>query len=86
MARGRVGARYYDGRELLLNGRFLGLQAREEAVTEAKRLRALGHWARIVKCSPYNYAVYSLWNENEGRVTHPTGGYAHYGCRCKGCL
>lgn len=64
MARGRCGARYYNGREFLLNGRFLGLTAREEAKTEADRLRVKGYWARIVKCSPYNYAVYCLLNED----------------------
>ena len=63
MSRGRAGARYFNGRQLLLNGRCIGLDARAEAMTEAKRLRAKGHVARIVKCSTYNYAVYSLPNE-----------------------
>jgi len=64
MARGRAGARYYDGRQLLLSGRYLGLDARVEASACAKRLRATGHWARIVKVSDFNYAVYSLLNES----------------------
>ena len=63
MARGRAGARYYDGRQLLLTDRHIGLDARVEAVAHAKRLRATGHWARIVKVSDFNYAVYSLLNE-----------------------
>ena len=65
MARGRAGARYYNGRQFLLSGRCLGLDARAEASAAAKRLRATGHWARIVKVSDFNYAVYSLLNERE---------------------
>lgn len=60
MACGVAGARYYNGRQLLLSGRHTGLDAREEADTHAKRLRASGHWARIVKVNRYNYTVYSL--------------------------
>jgi hypothetical protein len=63
MARGRNGARYYDGRQLLLSGRFTGLDARREAADEAARLRARGCWARIVKVGQYNYTVFSLMNE-----------------------
>jgi len=63
MARGRPGARYYDCRQLLLSDRCTGLDARAEAVASADRLRKRGYWARIVKVSQYNYAVYSLLNE-----------------------
>jgi len=63
MPRGRAGARYFDGRQLLLNGRFTGLEARAEAMKEADRLRAKNHFARIVKCNDFNYAVFSLPNE-----------------------
>ncbi len=57
------GARYYDGRQLLLSGRHIGLDARAEASAEAARLRKRGYWARIVRVSQYNYAVFSLLNE-----------------------
>lgn len=63
MARGRAGARYYNGQELLLSGRHTGLNARADASTHAKRLRKSGHWARIVKISEFDYTVYSLLNE-----------------------
>jgi len=62
-ARGRRGARYYEGRELLLSGRHVGLDAREKASAEAARLRSRGYWARIVKVGLYEYMVYSLLNE-----------------------
>lgn len=70
MARGTRGARYYNGRELLLSGRHIGLEAREDAQKQAKQLRAFGYWARIVKCSTYNYAVFALQNEqSEKKLT-----------------
>ena len=70
MARGRNGARYYDGRLLLLSGRFTGLDARSGASSEAASLRKHGYWARIVKVSRFNYAVFSLLNESR-TVTAP---------------
>jgi hypothetical protein len=57
------GVRYYNGRQMLLSGRHIGLDAREDAVAQAKRLRASGHWARIIKVHQYDYMVYSLLNE-----------------------
>lgn len=73
MARGRPGARYYEGRELLLCGRHTGLDAREDAAKDAARLRASGHWARIVKFHTYNYGVYALLNEH-GSMRKGTSG------------
>jgi hypothetical protein len=64
MARGRSGARYYDGRQLLLSGRFTGLDARSEASAEAASLRKRGYWARIVKVSRFNYTLFCLLNES----------------------
>jgi len=62
------GARYYNGRQLLLCGRHTGLHARDDAAAEADRLRKRGYWARIVKVCRYDYKVYSLLNEKPNEV------------------
>jgi hypothetical protein len=63
-SRGTRGARYYEGRQLLLSGRFTGLDAKADAAKEAARFRERGYFARVVKYGTYDYAVFTLLNED----------------------
>jgi hypothetical protein len=66
------GARYYNGRQLLLSGRHTGLDARADASAQAARLRERGCWARIVKVNQFDYKVFSLLNEKPNEVVVPS--------------
>jgi hypothetical protein len=68
------GARYVDGRQLVLAQRHVGLDAAADAREHARQLRAKGHWARVIRFGLFDVAVYSLLNEasnEQGRPGEP---------------
>lgn len=75
MSRGRAGARLYDGRQLILHDRYVGLGARGRAADEAARLRADGYFVRVHKVFSLltdvgevgDFMLYSLKNEDGPR-------------------
>jgi hypothetical protein len=54
------GQRYVNGRLLILVGRHVGHDAHAEAAAHAKKIRAGGGFARIVKVHSFDYKVYGL--------------------------
>jgi hypothetical protein len=65
------GARTIDGRQLVLACRYVGLDAATDAREHARRLRAQGHWARVIRFGQFDVAVYSLLNEHPDRPGEP---------------
>jgi hypothetical protein len=58
------GTRHIDGRYYLLNGRWIGVDAQEEARKVAERRRKDGYFVRVVKMGFMDYALYEFPNED----------------------
>ena len=55
-----TGQRWIEGKLCLLSGRYFGESAKAEAQAHAKRERAQGFFARVIKRHSWDYLVYRL--------------------------
>jgi len=55
----KKGIRMIGGREYLLNGRYVGFDAKEKAVAEIKRKRNAGSQVRLIcRMKDFDYMIY----------------------------